>query len=432
MEKLGTFQIILLAVFAFAAVTGLYLFANFGGFGGSKVQIGVVSIWGPLPQTAMQASLDALALTDSEAYKNVSYSEKPVATFSAELADALAAGVGPDLVIMSQELLNAEQNKLQLISFDALPERTFLDAYLPLFELFLTPEGSYGVPLVLDPLILYYNRTSLSSAGITSPPVSWEAVSGFVPYLTERDAAGAIGKSTIALGDYTNVHSARAILSLFLLQAGSPVTETTAQGVRSALAGERAEGATPAESAVRFYTEFADPAKTVYSWNRSLEDSQQGFIAGDNALYLGFASELPYMQSANPNLDFDIARIPQPATALGRSTYGIGYAFAIPKQSKNPAGAFTVATAIANSPDVLTLADALSMIPAQRTLISYGNGRFTSVYYPEGLTAKGWLSPAPSVTDGIFSGMIGNITSGRQDIPDAIHTADQSLNASLR
>ncbi len=432
MDKLRPFQLVVLAIFAFSAVLGLIIFANYGGFGGSKEQIGVVTIWGTLPQEAVAERISVLA-GDNEAYTEVSYVQRSESTFSSDLSNAIAAGAGPDLVIISQETLLTEQNKLQLISFSSIPQRTYLDTYLPLFELFLTAEGTYGVPFVLDPLVLYYNRSQLASANLVSPPGTWESLAGIVPILTARDATGAVGRSAIALGDYANIQNARAIISLLLLQAGTPITQHTTQGIRSVLQGEESFGSTPAESAINFYTQFADPAKNVYSWNRSLANSRQQFLSGDLAFYVGFASELPYLQTANPNLSFDMAPIPQPATSVNRTTYGVGYMFALPKQSINPAGAFSVATALSDSDSMNAVAKSLSMAPARRALLTVAaEDTFTPIYYAAALTARGWLSPTPSVTDGIFAGMIGNITSGRFDVTQAINAAEQSLNASLR
>ena len=389
-------------------------------------------IWGTLPQSAIQESLTTVS-QGNETYKGVSYVEMPQQGFSTQLSDAIAAGEGPDMVLMSTEDVFSERNKLQLIAFSSIPQRAFIDSYLSLFELLLTTDGTYGVPLVADPLMLYYNRTLLSAGNIVDIPPAWEGVAALVPQLTVRDGAGVISRSAIALGEYTNVQNARAILSLLFLQSGTSITQTTTNGVRTTLQGEKNFGTTPAESAVNFYTQFADPAKTVYSWNRSLPNSRDNFVAGDSVMYVGFASELPYLSAANPNLNFDVVMVPQPATGNARTTYGVGYAFVLPKQSKNPTGAFTVATALTDTIPMASIAHSLSMSPARKNLLSSDpNDIFSPVIYSSALVAKGWLSPSPSITDGIFAGMIGNITSGRLDVTQALGTAAQSLDASLR
>lgn len=427
------FQIIVLAGFVIAALAGLFLFANFGGFGGSAKSVGAVTIWGTLPADAIAPQLNALKAAHKE-YSGVSYAARPAATFDTDLAEALAAGTGPDLVLISQEQLLADRNKLSIIPFSSVPQRTYLDSFVPISELFLTDKGTYGLPLAVDPLVLYYNRTIFASAGIASAPSTWEAVTGLAGKLTQR-SAGQIQRSAIALGVYGNIPNARAILSLLLLQSGTPITQVSAGSIRAALATSGTNdtvGVSSSESAVTFYTQFADPAKTVYSWNNALPDARQEFISGDLAMYVGFASEAPFLAAANPNLDFDMAAVPQPATSAARITYGHVFAFATTKASQNQTGALQAATILTSKDYAPAAARALSMAPAIRSqLLPAANDRFQPVFFPEALVAKGWLSPAPAVTDRIFAAMITNITTGLKGVREALTIADQALNASL-
>ncbi len=433
MNTMRPFQIILISAFAVLALVGLLLFATYkGGFGG-KPQAGPVTIWGTLPATAMTSVLDDFKRTRTE-FSKVSYVERPAATFDTDLADALASGTGPDMVIITQEQLLAEEGKLAVIPYAVLPERTYRDTFLPINELFLTSIGSYGVPFVVDPLVLYYNRASLTSAGAAQPPSTWEAVVGLAPSLIKKSDANVIARSAIALGTYGNIPDARAVVSLLLLQSGTPISSNSAQGLRSTLlsGGSDADSTLPSVSAMTFYTQFADPAKIVYSWNRSIPDARSAFISGDTALYVGFASEQPLLAESNPNLDFDLAAIPQPQTSTTHVDYARAYAFAIPKASKNAAGARQVALALSAKDESFAAAHALSMAPAVRAaLVPAGNDLFAPVVYPLALVAEGWLSPAPAVTDSVFAAMIDSIVSGRQNVHDALASADQALNAAL-
>jgi ABC-type glycerol-3-phosphate transport system substrate-binding protein len=138
------------------------------------------------------------------------------------------------------------------------------------------------------------------------------------------------------------------------------------------------------------------------------------------------------IRAGNPNLDFDMAPVPQPARSTARTTYGLAYALAIPKTSQNPNGAYAAALALADRNSELNAAYALSMVPAARAaLIPSSEDRFQPVYFPEALVARGWLSPSPAVTDSIFGAMIGNITSGRLDVSGALTTANQALDSAL-
>ncbi len=433
MMNMRPFQIIVISVFAFLAVGGLVLFSTFKGFGGAK-PVGAVTIWGTLSATAMVGTLEDLKRTHQE-FGKVTYVQQSTDSFDTLLADALAAGNGPDLIITDQEHLLAERNKISVIPFSSVPERTYRDEYLPIYELFLTSNGTYAVPFVADPLVLYFNRTMLSSASVPQVPTTWEAVVGLAPHLTVKSDAGVISKSAIPFGTYQNIPDARAIISLLMLQSGSSLVEYSSGIFRSTLSSGAADSAarSPGESAVSFYTQFADPAKTVYSWNRSKTDARQSFLAGDAAFYVGYGSELAYLKSANPNLDFDMAQIPQPQTSASKTDYALAYAFAIPKVSHNSSGAFRVASALGAVTEVTTAATALGMAPSNRALLTAASDNiYAPILNAGALQAKGWLSPAPAVTDRVFADMINGIVSGQLSVRDALVAADQSLTAALQ
>ena len=430
-DKIKPFLIIVLAAFGLIAIVGLFMFARFEGFDNGQDAIGVVSIWGTLPEEAVSLQIENLREERPE-FAHVSYTEIPLATFGAELAEALAIDEGPDMVLISQEQLVSERNKLSVIPYSSISQRDFLDTFVPVTELYLTDKGTYGIPILVDPLVMYYNRTLFASAGVPQPPATWEAVLGLSDRITVR-SGGQITRSLLSFGEYDNVQNARGILSLLLLQAGTSVTELSNGKLRAALnQGPEVSGTSGSISALSFYTQFSDPAKTVYSWNRALPNARQAFLAGDLTLYFGYASELPVIRAGNPNLDFDMAPVPQPSRSTSRTTYGLGYAFAIPKTSKNPNGSYAAAIALAERNAQLAMANTLSMVPAARAaLIPSNEDRFQPVYFPEALVAKGWLSPSPATTDSIFGAMIGNITSGRMDVGQALTTANQALDSAL-
>jgi ABC-type glycerol-3-phosphate transport system substrate-binding protein len=420
-----------MVAFGLLALFGLFMFANFKGFDNGQAAVGNVVIWGVLPEEEMSTQLDTLRSKYPE-YAGVTYVERPLATFGPDLAEALAISEGPDLILISQEQLVSEQNKLTVIPYSRLSQRTLRETFVPITELFLTDKGTYGIPFAVDPLVMYYNRTLLGTAGIPQPPTTWEAVLGMAERLIQR-TGGQITRSLIAFGEYDNVPNARALISLLLLQSGSLITEPTTLGLQATLSSDSVtENEGSPESAITFYTQFSDPAKPVYSWNRAMPDARQAFLAGDLALYFGYVSELPALRAGNPNLDFDMAPVPQPQRNTVRTTYGRAYAFAIPKASKNGEGAYATALALAGKDMAPEAARLMSMVPASRgSLMANPEDRYEPVYFPEALVARGWLSPSPAVTDSIFTAMIGNITTGRRDPAQAIFQADQALDAAL-
>lgn len=434
MKSMPPFQIITIAIFGVLALAGLFAFATFKGFKGGAKPVGDVYVWGTVPAYGLEGVIQTLRQNHQE-FTKIVYVEHDPSTFDTDLVEALASGAGPDLIITDQERIVTERDKLSIIPFKSLPERTYRDNYLPINEIYLTSTGTYGVPFLVDPLVLYYNRTTLASANIPQVPTTWEAIVGLTPHLTTKTDAGVISKSAIPLGTYENIPHARAIISLLLLQSGSRMTESNSTGFRTVLGGggNDRSAVAPGDAALSFYTQFADPAKTVYTWNRSKEDGRQSFLAGDSAFYIGFASERRFLSTSNPNLDFDIAPIPQPETSTSKTDYALAYAFAIPRATKNYEGAYRVAQALSGKESMVPAAHALGMAPALRSELSASaDDIFSPVSYPAALSARGWLSPAPVITDRVFASMINSVISGRSSVHDALVTADASLTAALK
>mgnify|MGYP001603748682 FL=1 len=341
--KISLFQGILYGVFGFAALVGLFVFATYSSNTGGD-SVGPVVVWGTLPAGGIQTALAAITQAET-ALKNVSYVEKNEATLPADLATAIATGSAPDLVLASQEELLSLQKFLTPIPLTTLSARVFSDTFVQGADIFTAPGAGYwGIPFLADPLVLFSNRAILASKGVARPPATWEALVGLVPNIAVLTPSRQVTRGLIALGAYDNVRNARGVLSALFLQQNIPVSGYAPGGFLSANLGASSVGSrAPGPSVLGFYTQFADPSKVSYTWNASLPNSQQMFLAGDLALYLGYASEARYFSAANPNLDFDVSPLPQPATAPLKSAYGLFYAFMFPRGAQNPSGTYQVA-----------------------------------------------------------------------------------------
>src|SRR3989344_827081 len=430
--KISFFRGILLGVFGLGALIGLFVFATYTS-NNSKEEVGVVVIWGTLPKDGMQATITAGAQTN-EGLTSVSYVPKDSRSLSSELASAIATGAAPDLILASQEELHALSRFITPISFGTISASTFTNSFIDGAKVFAAPGGYYGVPFLVDPLVLFWNRSILSNNGIAKPPATWEALSGLVPNIAVLTPTRQISRALIALGTYNNVHNARGILSSLFLQTGIPISSYSATGSLNADLGVTSSGnASPGQAVLGFYTQFADPSKVSYTWNTSLPDSQQSFIVGDLALYLGYVSEARYLRSANPNLNFGVATLPQPATAAVKSAYGLIYSLMLSSGAKNPAGAYQVATFLVSSEEQAVAASYTGLAPANLNALGAApTDPINAVAYAEALYAKGWLSPSPADTNAIFSSMISSVTSGRSTLEAALASAERSLSALLQ
>ncbi len=431
--KISLFQGILIGVFCLGALVGLFVFATHTNSDSGGNAIGSVVIWGTLPKDDMRAMLVTVAQTNTD-FKSVSYVQKDSATITSDLADAIATGAAPDLVLSSQEDLHTLAKFITPIPFGTLSANTFTNAFVEGAEIFTAPDGYYGMPFLVDPLALFWNRSILSSGGIAKPPATWEALTGLVPNVAILTPTRQITRGLIALGTYNNIRNARGILSSLFIQTGVPLSLYSANGALVANLGMSASnGVPPGLAVLGFYTQFADPSKISYSWNASLSDSRQMFLVGDLALYLGYASEARYLRSANPNLNFNVAPLPQPATATVKRAYGLIYALMIPRGAKNAAGAYQIAVLLSNSTVQSAASSATGLAPAALSALETAPADpAVTVAYSEALYTKGWLSPSPADTDSVFSGMIGNVISGRSSINTALASAEQSLSSLLQ
>ena len=412
------------------AIGGLIIFATFRGFSSQADPLnGGVTIWGTLDPQAFDQVISDIA-SNNQKWGLVHYVRKDKETFSSALVNGIAEGTGPDLVILPHELLIAQASKLQVIPYSTYSVRDFRSTFVEGSEIFLFPDGFYGLPFAVDPLVMYWNRNIFSSARLAYPPRSWEElVRDTVPAITRRTDSNDITTATVAFGEYANIQNAKAILLMLMTQAGSKMVEIVNNTFQVRLnVGAGTEVSTPADAAIRFFTQFANPSAVTYTWNRGQRNDREAFLAEDLALYFGFGSEYQGLKDGNANLNFDIAEVPQGADETHKKGYGTLYALTIPKSAKNPAGAFEVAKQFSLTATNDTLVRKLYLAPARRDLINAKNGTaIGDTVYQSALITHGWLDPNPETSNSIFKEMIETITSGRAKISESIENASYQL-----
>ncbi len=295
-------------------------------------------------------------------------------------------------------------------------------------QIFALFDGVYAYPVMLDPMVMYWNKDVLARENLLEAPATWEAlVNQYLPLLTKRSSDRTIEKSAVALGEYTNVTNAGGIVSTLLLQAGSyGVTETDEGQYLIRLNESPDSSVQPFRVVVDFYTRFNRADNTLYSWNRSFSSDKDRFVSGDLALYFGKGSEGRELERLNPNLSFDIAEVPQGAAATIRRTYATFYGLSLVRSSDNLPGAAAVTRELSAQVEQEKIATAYGMVPAQRALVSRGSddtyGRIT---YKSAGIAFGWLTPQKQVTDGIFATAMREVSENRTDAAGAVGDALQ-------
>ena len=425
---MSTFQLVMMASFVGFIVLGIGIFSAFGGaFGGQ--QSGPVVVWGTENEGMLSQLLQVMSAGDST-FRDVSYVEKRQETYKDELINAIANGTGPDLFLVNQEMISGFSDKLITIPYGAVSQSEFVSSYIDEGQLFLTSQGILALPFMVDPLVMYWNRDLFGSAGVAQPPKYWNDLLDLAPKITSLDRSNTVTRSAVALGQWQNVKNAKAILSALFMQAGDAITARTSEGTLASVFGQTASAGqgNPAESALRFYTEFSNPGKTTYSWNRSLPQSNDTFVAGKLAIYFGFASEYKTLAARNPNLRMGVALLPQLQSGGPQMTYGALVGVAISRAARNPQGGLDVAKKLTSQKAVSTLTSIAGIPPVRRDVVVDTSASASgAVFVQSALVARGWLDPHPTKSGEIFKTMVESVLSGKEQPGQAIFEASSDF-----
>jgi ABC-type glycerol-3-phosphate transport system substrate-binding protein len=412
----SNFQVIVLGVCTTLILVGIGVFASFGGFFGGK-GIGKVVIWGTQDSEIMRSMLETLRAED-KSFENVSYIQKNPDTYNSELINAMAGGVAPDLFVLEDRDLHSFSDKILTIPYSSVSQSNFLSSFIDEGQIFLTKAGALALPFTIDPMV-------------ASPPKFWNEFLSLAPKITSRDINSNVRQSTIALGEWRNVAHAKEILATLFMQTGDFIVVRNAEGVPVVVLGTTPSSAVsnPAAEALRFYTEFANPSKTTYSWNRALPLSTNAFVSGDLAVYLGFASEYSSIASRNPNLRFSVATMPQIEGNATRITSGRITGLAIPLGSQNPSGALAIAQLLSGKVASAYLSKHLGLPSVRRDVsIATEDNAAASVFLQSALISRTWIDPSKPASDSIFQTMIESVVSGKSQPVGAVQDAAQELN----
>lgn len=422
-----TFQILFTAMFVIFIGLGVLSFSLYSA---NNSSIGNVVVWGTTDQGKMVNFLNALNQQD-RSFQGVSYVQKNESTYTSEVINAMASGASPDIILISQDQIGIFADKVGIIPYNVVPQSSYVTSYIDEARLFLTSEGTLAFPFLIDPMVMYWNRDIFQTAGIAQPPQYWNELVTQAQKLSVLDSAKNIKRSAIALGGWDNVDHAKEILSMLFIQAGDMlvVRDNSTDLLRSVF-GANIPGATenPASSALQFYTEFSNPSKTGYSWNRALPRSQEAFTSGVLGIYLGFASEYTDISKRNPNLRFGVATVPQIQSNGTHVTYGTLTGMAIPRTSLNQQGALAIAQKMTNQAGISAAFQIFGGAPVRSDLsIDTTSNAAYATFYQSALIARGWLDPNPSETDDIFRTMVNDVISNKSQAGSAVQDAAREL-----
>jgi multiple sugar transport system substrate-binding protein len=329
-------------------------------------------------------------------YPNISVSIKKIRfeEFEDKLVRALAEGNGPDMISIHTTWLKEYQKLLDTMPDSVTMPTAFLDgkeikimlqttkmpSSIDVYNNFIDTVSQdvaiggkiYGLPLGVDTLVLYYNRAMLNQANIAFPPITWSEFKDQVKLLTLQSAEGKIVQAGTALGGANNINRAPDILAVLMMQNGTQMTNKDDTGVmfHTIPPGMSEDDVVPGRDALRFYTDFASPAKEVYTWNEDMPEALDAFASQQAAFFFGYSYHLPLIRSLAPGIDLGTTKLPQISESGKQTNIANYWIEGVTKQSANKNEAWAFINYATSQSVVTSFLSSSGKPTALRTLIS--------------------------------------------------------------
>ncbi len=384
-----------------------------------------LEFWGVFDDSDFYQSL-INSFNEEFSHITINYYKKNYQTYEEDLLEAMATGRGPDIFMVHHTWLPRYDDRIVAAPSDLITTKQVQDNFVDVVVNDFVVDGVIvGLPLSVDTLALYYNKDIFNTAGIAQPPENWEEFLADVEKTTVKDERDNIVRAGAALGAARNVNRSTDILSLLMLQSGTQMVDQEAGQAtfnQSVLLGE--ERFYPGERALEFYTDFANPLKSVYTWNTRMDYSIDAFSTGQAAMMFSYSYQIPTIRAKSPYLNFGVAPMPQPKTASKDVNYANYWGTVVSRHSGNSQAAWQFIvwlTGKENSQNYLELAEKPT---ARRDLISWQkNDLDLGVFAEQALTAYSWYQVDNSTIEQYLADMIESVILGQATIKEAIDLA---------
>jgi multiple sugar transport system substrate-binding protein len=416
----------------FLAIIGIaFLSAGCGG-GPAPAQKGPITLtfWKPFESTEnLQPIFDAYRKTHPNV--TIVYTEKDINTYQQDLLDALASGNGPDIYSINNSWLPQYLDKATPSPASVFTLKDYKNAFVDAVVNDFTSDGKiYGTALYVDSLGLYYNKDLMGTAGIATPPKTWNELAADAQMIKRQDSKGYFTRSGAALGTNANVNRAVDILYLLMLQQG--VVPYSQEGRPTFADQQQISGnyANPGLAGLNFYTSFASPGSPNYNWNSRSDYSIDAFTNGRAAFLYSYPFTRATILQKSPNLNFDVAPVPQPNLDNPSVNFANYWGEVVSRQSKNQAAAWDFLKFMTSKSSLDAYYAQNKQPSSRRDLIALQiQDPDIGVFANANLTAKTFYKPDQAKIDNIFGRAIDNVILNGLSPQEALNQAEQQAAA---
>lgn len=255
-----------------------------------------------------------------------------------------------------------------------------------------TEEQILGLSLSVDTLVLFYNRDILNASGIATEPQDWTEFLSDVTRITKFDEQGNIAVAGAALGTSNNIPRFTDILAALMMQNGAIVANAGGFATfHTVPPGSTDTTYRPGIEALRFYTDFASPNKTAYTWNPNLPDALESFLNGNTAFFFGYAYHIPIIKSRGAQLRWALTPLPQVNAEQKKVNIANYWVETVSKKTKHPDEAWDFVQFATSAARVESYLNKTNKPTALRALVEkQQNNPELEAFASQLLTAKSW------------------------------------------
>jgi multiple sugar transport system substrate-binding protein len=226
----------------------------------------------------------------------INYEKMAPADYRDRLLARSKLGTGPDIFRFHNTWIPEIQEVVSPLPKEIMSNEEFEQTFYPIHQKDLKVEESYyGIPLMVDSLLLIYNDSLLKQAGLVNPPNVWVGendVENAISKLTVRGSDNKIITSGMAIGTANNIDHFGEIFATLLILNGGDLKKL-----------DQPE----ASDALELYRKFAEQNY----WNEQMSNSIASFIAGKTAMVFGPSWQVINIKSQNPEMKVKVAAPPK-------------------------------------------------------------------------------------------------------------------------
>ena len=428
----------------------------------------VLTIWQPIDEPDNFAEIIA-EFQNTNPDIALNWEVKSINEYERVSTNALSAQKGPDIWVIPNTWIPRHQDKIVPApeyvfsgEKDKIPNVDYFSSqFVPIISSEAVIDGKVaGVPLFVDTLALYYNRSIFKDVIkeinqndepdeqlldlLSSGPANWNDVMTLVKIITQKDNEN-ITRSAIALGASENISHSEDILGALMLQNKTQIISPDHQTATFNLPQDKntGESYSPGKNAFEFFLSFADKTKDNYTWNSSFENSQKAFLNGKVAMIIDYQYLGKVLEKYDPNLDFKTIALPQ-VYAIGDATqeptpvdFATYYVMTVTKNSQKQDAAWKFLSYMVSRGGIRSYDAAtgrskpfkIDEIPANLTERASSSNPFK--FQP--MTAVGWYRSKETVKANlIWKNMITNAATGAMDSQKALDLGAKLLTDLLR